>query len=274
VQLATYFGEIKTYGEDFGGSREGRRYFVPEYEYTDDTNDIQYKRVRFNLEGERGKKATVWAEIRSGSSNDFRYLIVLAKDRSRVWSIVDTRPPERSIHERQAAVTTLLQDASTAGWCFYADNEVDFAEQANELGDYWLKVKTVRCDLDKDRCEREGITAAVRPAWTMGLAPSPGLWTLVTDGATKLGNSIGELTGISKPSAGTPAKEAGQAALEASKWRISKGIKRLDELERMTKELRVAQAKSQAREAGAKGAVGVSTIDSAIAAVKRALGMA
>lgn len=264
---------MKTYGEDFGGSREGRRYFVPEYEYTDDTNDTAYKRVRFNLEGERGKKATVWAELRSGSSNDFRYLIVLAKDRSRVWSVVDHRPPERSIHERQASVTTLLQDA---GWTFYADNEVDMSEQASQLGDYWLKVKTVRCDLDRDKCEKEGITAAVRPAWTMGLAPSPGLWSLVTDGATKIGNTIGELTGISKTSAGTPAKEAGQAALEASKWRIAKGVKALDELERMTKELRLAQARAQVqtKEAGAMGAVGVSSIDSAIASVKRALGMA
>lgn len=244
-EMALYFGDVKTYGEDFGGSREGRRYFVPDYEYTDDLTDVKYRRVRFNLEGDRNRKATVWAELRAGSS-DFRYLIVLTKDKSRVWSIIDNRPPERTLDERQAAVTTLLQDA---GWSFWADSEADVAEQAAQLGDYWLKVKTVRGDMDRDRCEREGMTS--RPAWTMGPAESPG-WL------ASLGNGISELTGVARGA--SPA--AGVAHPEQT-WRVSKGVKTLRELEVMTKELRK-------RQAGAQGA----DDDGILATIRRAVGLA
>ena len=49
-------------------------------------------RIRFNLEGsgERSGKATVWAEVETGTYN-FRYLIVLTKNKDRVWSIIDNR---------------------------------------------------------------------------------------------------------------------------------------------------------------------------------------
>jgi hypothetical protein len=158
-QLSAYFGDLKTYGEDFGSSREGRRYFVPEYSYKDEYTDVEYHRVKFNLEGERGRKAAVWAEVRQGTY-DFRYLIVLLKDKSRVWSVIDNRRPDLTVEERQARLTTLIQDA---GWQFYADGETDVYEQSRELGDYWLKVKCIRCDQDPTRCDEAGITA--KPAW-------------------------------------------------------------------------------------------------------------
>ena len=44
LQLLTYFGDIKTYGEDFGSRNEGRRYFVPEYQYIDDEDKKEYTR--------------------------------------------------------------------------------------------------------------------------------------------------------------------------------------------------------------------------------------
>jgi hypothetical protein len=243
----TYFGDIKTYGEDFGGSREGRRYFVPDYEYKDDMTDVPYRRVRFNLEGERGRKGTVWAELRAGTS-DFRYLIVMSKDHSRVWSVVDHRPPERTLSERQAAVTTLLQDA---GWAFWADNEVDMAEQARQLGDYWLKVRTVRCDLDKERCEKEVVTGT--PAWSTGPAASPSV-------LSRVGGVISEWTGVG----GSGSSGAPVGAADA-KWRLAKGVKTLRELEVMTKELHKTRVGAGA---GASGFAG------AFESVKRAVGMA
>lgn len=159
-EIVQAFGDIKTYGDDMGTRNEGRRYFVPEYSYTDELTDDKYHRIRFSLEGERGQKARVWAEVRSGTY-DYRYLIVLMNDNSRVWSVVDNRRPEPTEEERQARVTTLLQDA---GWAFYADSELDVKEQAAALGDYWLKVKHVRCHEDPTRCEEAGAT--VKPSWS------------------------------------------------------------------------------------------------------------
>jgi len=242
LQLATHFGDIKIYGEDFGGSREGRRYFVQEYKYTDPLTDVPYHRVRFNLEGDRNRKATVWAEVRGGTY-DFRYLIVLAKDRSRVWSVVDHRPPEPTLEESQAAVTTLLQDA---GWSFYADSDAEAREQGAELGDYWLKVKAVRCDLDAARCERDGV--ARRPAWSTGPAPTPS-W-LTTAAATASG-AISEWSG---GRFGTPAKQpADGGSGPGGRLRVVAGTKSLRELEAMTKELR----KRREGDGGAEGATGV-----------------
>jgi len=102
------------------------------------------------LEGERSKKATVWAEMCS-STGEFRYLIVVTRDGSKVISIVDRRPPELSREERQARVSSLLQDA---GWAFMYDSDVDGSEQGLALGDYWLKVKTVR---DPERMAAAGV---------------------------------------------------------------------------------------------------------------------
>lgn len=204
-QVTSYFGEIKTYGEDFGSSREGRRYYVPDYTYVDDLTDVKYHRIKFSLEGERGRKAWVWAEVRHGTY-DFRYIIVLNREQSRVWSLVDSRPPERTLDERQGAVTSLLQDG---GWRFYADADADIGEQGAVLGDYWLKVRAVRCEKDGKDCEAAGVPS--RPAWAVR---RPATWMDMLRG-----NADGTV-------------------------QVVKGIKTVAELERMTKDLRKKQART------------------------------
>jgi hypothetical protein len=115
--------------------------------------------VKFTLEGERGKKAIVYAEVKA-QTYDFRYLLVVARDGSRVISIIDHRPPEMSVEDRMSRVTSLLQDAK---WTFYADNDLDAREQAKALGDYWLKVRCVRCDEAPQRCDADGVIT--KPGW-------------------------------------------------------------------------------------------------------------
>lgn len=157
---AVFGSSLKAYGEDFGARNEGRRYFVPEYQYTDDWDGQAYTRVRFSIEGERGRKGVVWAEVRAGTY-DFRYLIVMAKDKSRVWTVTDARRPPPTLEDRRARLSTVLADN---GWVFYADGEGDERGQAEEVGsDYWLKVRHVRCDLTPGVCDAAGVTG--RPAW-------------------------------------------------------------------------------------------------------------
>lgn len=273
LQLAMVFGEMKTYGEDFGGgSTEGRRYYVPEYEYEDDITGVKYHRVRFNLEGERGRKATVWAETRAGSSSDFRYIIVMNKEQTRVWSIVDHRPAELSLHDRQASVSSLMQDA---GWTFFADNEGDALEQAEALGDYWLKVRTVRCDLDRDRCVREGITS--RPAWGMGPAEGPGVfssaWDLLSNSASSVyKTAFGSGSGPDATVSGSAASdvEALARAPERPVWKVAKGTKSLRELELMTRDLAAKK-----RRGGSDGIVGSASaaLSGAVDSFKDLLGL-
>ena len=114
-----------------------------------------YHRVKFSLEGERNRKATVYAEVAT-TTGEYRYLIVVSRDGTKVISIVDRRPAEMNKEERQARVSTLLQDAK---WDFIADNEVDLREQARALGDFWLKVKSSG---DEERAAAAGVVGA---AW-------------------------------------------------------------------------------------------------------------
>ena len=154
--VRAYYGAIRTYGIDLGGRAEGRRMFVPEYHYDDPLTGEAFHRVKFTLEGDRGgRKAGVWAEVAS-ATGEFRYLIVASRDLGKVISIVDRRPPLMTREERQARVTSLVQDA---GWSFLADNEVDVREQARALGDYWLKVKVVT---DAERVGEKGVVGC---AW-------------------------------------------------------------------------------------------------------------
>lgn len=129
----------------------------------------RYHRVKFNLEGERGKKAWVYAEVEEGS-HDFRYVLVVSKDGSRVVSVVDRRPPRMTKEDRMSRVTSLIQDA---GWAFYTDNDIDEKEQSKVLADYWLKVKCVRCDAQPGRCEGDGVTTT--PAWKTSSGVQKGL---------------------------------------------------------------------------------------------------
>ena len=160
-----YFGEgAKAYGLDPGGRAEGRRNFVPEYHYDDPLTGEPMHRVKFNLEGERGRKAWVYAEV--NGNGDFRYLIVATKEEPRprrVISIIDNRPPDLSEEERQSRVCRLLREAE---WSFFADNKRDAEMMEDQLGG-WRGVQCIRCDESPERCEAAGVSTnmGALPLW-------------------------------------------------------------------------------------------------------------
>lgn len=86
------FGDvIKGYGRDHNGKREGRRNFIEHTEYKNEEDNSNRTRVRFNLEGPRGK-AFVFAEVSSAmKSGEFVYILVQDKSTGRVFNVVDNR---------------------------------------------------------------------------------------------------------------------------------------------------------------------------------------
>ena len=86
-------GAFKTYGRDHGGHREGRRNFIEHTEYVDvDTDGSKRTRVRFNLEGQYGAQAFVFAEVSdSMASGEFVYILVQDKRNGAVITVVDNR---------------------------------------------------------------------------------------------------------------------------------------------------------------------------------------
>ena len=168
---------MKTYGEDFNQHVEGRRYYVPDYSYTDPTTGALYHRVRFTLEGDRGgkkRKASVFAEVRHGTY-DFRYILVVLKDQSRLWTILDKRPELQSEGERQKTVANLLLED---GWSYYVDGDSEVNAQARHLGEYFYRVPVVRCDVRGDDCDQAGVIN--RPAWAKKRVDGRTLWETIT----------------------------------------------------------------------------------------------
>jgi import inner membrane translocase subunit TIM21 len=90
--VAYRFGSpIKTYGKDHGGKREGRRNFIEHSEYTNEEDGSKRIRVRFNLEGPKGR-AFVFAEVsKDMPSGEFVYLLVQDKNGGSVITVVDNR---------------------------------------------------------------------------------------------------------------------------------------------------------------------------------------
>ena len=90
------FGDdLKCYGRDSGGKREGRRNFIEHTEYVAEQppkNDGSKRtRIRFNLEGEFGN-AFVFAEVSANmKSGEFVYLLVQDKRGGETVTVVDNR---------------------------------------------------------------------------------------------------------------------------------------------------------------------------------------
>ena len=110
------FGDnVKTYGRDHGGHREGRRNFIEHTEYTDQDDGSKRMRVRFNLEG-KFANAFVFCEVSNDmpdnadlSHGDFVYLMVQDKRNGRVITIVDNR--SRIMAKRMAGGSAAGQQA-------------------------------------------------------------------------------------------------------------------------------------------------------------------
>ena len=81
---------MKAYGRDAGGSAEGRRNHIDQYRYVDEKGSKR-TRVRFTVEGSKGK-ARVWAEVCEASQpGDLAYLICQDTRTGKVHTVIDNR---------------------------------------------------------------------------------------------------------------------------------------------------------------------------------------
>ena len=83
--------QLKFYGKDHGGHREGRRNFIEHTQYTNEEDGSKRTRVRFNMEGQFSS-AICFAEVSNEmSSGEFVYVLVQDKKSGRVITVVDNR---------------------------------------------------------------------------------------------------------------------------------------------------------------------------------------
>ena len=83
-------GNLKCYGKDFGGQRAGRRNWIENYIYEDEEG-LQHCRIKFNVEGNRGKGEVFAEKSKEMGPGEFHYLVYVDGNTGAVVGIIDNR---------------------------------------------------------------------------------------------------------------------------------------------------------------------------------------
>lgn len=83
-------GNVKGYGKDFGGKRAGRRNWIENYIYEDE-DGMQHCRIKFNVEGNRGKGVVFAEKSKEMGAGEFHYLVFVDGNTGAVVGIIDNR---------------------------------------------------------------------------------------------------------------------------------------------------------------------------------------
>jgi len=112
TRVTSLFGEhLKAYGRDHGGHREGRRNFVEHTDYTDPQDGSARTRIRYNLEGPKGR-AFVFAEV-AKTYDGFVYILVQDKATGQVITVEDNRAAMTTARLSSGEVTSAMSQLLT-----------------------------------------------------------------------------------------------------------------------------------------------------------------
>eukprot|EP00510_Aplanochytrium_minuta_P009240 CAMPEP_0184056406 /NCGR_PEP_ID=MMETSP0956-20121227/7749_1 /TAXON_ID=627963 /ORGANISM="Aplanochytrium sp, Strain PBS07" /LENGTH=308 /DNA_ID=CAMNT_0026350407 /DNA_START=93 /DNA_END=1019 /DNA_ORIENTATION=+ len=163
---------VKGYGRDRNTHKEGRRNFIDHDKYTD-LDGVKCIRVKFTVEGSRGK-ANVYAEINQNMEpGEFSYIILEQnlRGRSDAIALIDNRrePSKEELQEKLskklASLNAVLYGHSNCQWT---------QRQVIEFGDFAKNLKVLMCDKPdaKEECEKAGLQGY--PMWKINGEPLPG----------------------------------------------------------------------------------------------------
>lgn len=180
-EVVQQFGTpARMYGSGYGSER-GRRNFVESYTYKRFGRD--FTRIKFVVENEGKKRATVFAEVDHSRPQEWSYLMMqMGSGRSgRVVVVYDNRKPEKPRQVRQREVLNRLLSLRDTRFYSRGVTHSLSMSQLKELGaiDDALKATLiVDCSLreNEERCERAGVLEP--PAWTINGSTYPGKLSL------------------------------------------------------------------------------------------------
>lgn len=156
---------IKGYGMDVGGRREGRRNAINHIKMTDD-DGIKHTRIRFNLEGSRGK-AICYADVSEAmGKDDFYYLIIevpQSRRKSFTFAVIDNRPKiPLSVRQGEVAKNLTLK----CGAKLYGTlSDPHTAHQLKEFGQAVNQITFIDCNEKPQECQAAGIMQI--PTWSI-----------------------------------------------------------------------------------------------------------
>lgn len=155
---------LKAHGHDYGGRREGRRNVIDKDEFKDEKgNDVV--RVKFDVEGPRGK-GVIYAALSSNlSKGQFLYLIFEEVNSKQAFALIDNRH-QMSEEDEQLKVANGI--VNLGGVMYGSEQNDDCQRQKMELGEFFEKIKYYQCD--KHGQDKEGDETCDKlqrryPAW-------------------------------------------------------------------------------------------------------------
>mmetsp|Transcript_7780 Transcript_7780/g.9267 ORF Transcript_7780/g.9267 Transcript_7780/m.9267 type:complete len:335 (+) Transcript_7780:352-1356(+) len=172
-EVVSRVGEnIKGYGRDRNTHKEGRRNFIDHDKFTD-LDGVKHIRVKFHVEGSRGR-ANVYAEVSQDMEpGEFAYIIIeqIIRGQSNAVALIDNRREmskeelQQKLSQKLASLNAVLYGHSNCQWT---------QRQIIEFGDFAKNLKVLMCDKPdaKEECEKAGLQGY--PMWTINGEPLPG----------------------------------------------------------------------------------------------------
>lgn len=152
-------GNVKGYGKDFGGSREGRRNWIENYIYEDEEG-MRHCRIKFNVEGKRGKGVVYAEKTKEMGPGEFHYLVFQDGTTGAVVGIIDNRVYLPFEKQRELVVEKLhLLKAILFGM----GSDKETKRQLQLLGPLKDRVEFVDCEQRPQECQQAQI--AMVPTW-------------------------------------------------------------------------------------------------------------
>lgn len=163
--------KIKGYGGDYSSKKEGRRNFVSHDTYKD-IDGVKRTRVKFNMEGTRGK-AVIYTEVAENMpKGEFAYIIIEQDHRGQreAVALIDNRP-SYTPGELQEKVATRLNQANAV---LYGVSNCPWTQrQLLEFGEFAEKINVMMCDKEENKAKCEKANLQCYPSWEIAGIPVP-----------------------------------------------------------------------------------------------------
>jgi hypothetical protein len=152
------------HGHDHGGRREGRRNILDSDKYVDEFGQ-DVVRIKFDLEGPRGKGIMYAAVASNTKRGKLQYLIFQEVSTGRSYVLIDNRKAMTDEDEQKKLANGIV---NLGGVMYGSEQSDDTQRQKMEFGDFFDKIKYMECDkhgLDKESDETCTKLKMKFPAW-------------------------------------------------------------------------------------------------------------
>lgn len=152
---------IKGYGQEYSGTREGRRNQIEHFIFEDE-DGMKHCRIKFNVQGKRGKGVVYAEKSKEMGTGEFYYLVFKDDRTGLVIGIIDNRVYLPLEKQQELIVNKLhMLKGVLVGMRGHPETE----KQLAMFGNLKDKVDLVDCRQNMELCQ--SMNVAVIPSWNI-----------------------------------------------------------------------------------------------------------